>query len=137
MSRYKERLQTKYPKDPTNKMSSVISCCQCFVNMNLDHFSDCSSVQCGFQIGVSPVIFHGSPKQKASQRPRKCISKQHACFSKQMTQKQIRREYVAAVEEKLTRHPLAIHPHYKDHMTPEVREDNSSLDYQAVLVPVL
>lgn len=47
-----------------------------------------------------------------------------------MTQKQIRREYVDAVEEKLKRHPLAIFPHYKDHMSPEVRDDNSNLDYQ-------
>lgn len=132
MSRYKERLQTKYPKDPTNKISSVRSCWR-FVNMNLDHFSDCSSVLCGFQRGVSPVIFNRSPKQKTSQKSRKCITKQHACFSKQMTQKQIRREYVAAVEEKLKRHPLAIYPHYKDHMTPEVREENSTLDYQDVL----
>lgn len=40
-----------------------------------------------------------------------------------MTQKQIRGEYVTAVEEKLKRHPLVIYPHYKDHMTPEVRQD--------------
>ncbi|XP_042344528.1 uncharacterized protein zgc:158260, partial [Plectropomus leopardus] len=55
-----------------------------------------------------------------SQKPKKCISKEHACFSKQMIQKQIGREYVAAVEEKLKQHPLAMYSHYKDHMTPEL-----------------
>ncbi|KAK5909485.1 hypothetical protein CesoFtcFv8_003411 [Champsocephalus esox] len=37
-----------------------------------------------------------------------------------MIQKQIRRDYVAAVEEKLKQHPLAMFPHYRDHMTPEL-----------------
>ncbi|XP_070821186.1 protein FAM47B [Chaetodon trifascialis] len=113
---YKERLQTKYLKASTNKISSVSSCWHS-VNVSLDDFSDCSS---GVQTGVSPVIFHGTPNRNSSQKPRKCISKEHACFSKQMTQKQIRREYVAAVEEKLKKHPLAMYPHYKDHMTPEL-----------------
>lgn len=44
-----------------------------------------------------------------------------------MIQKQIRREYVAAVDEKLKQHPLAMFPHYQDHMTPEVSGDDSSL----------
>ncbi len=50
-----------------------------------------------------------------------------------MIQKQTRREYVAAVEEKLKQHPLAMYPHYKDHMSPEVSGGDSSLDYQAVM----
>ncbi|KAE8291966.1 hypothetical protein D5F01_LYC09329 [Larimichthys crocea] len=37
-----------------------------------------------------------------------------------MVQKQIRREYVAAVEAKLKQHPLAMYPHYKDHMPLEL-----------------
>lgn len=49
-----------------------------------------------------------------------------------MIQKQIRREYVASVEEKLKQHPLAMYPHYKDHMTSEVSGENRSLDYQDV-----
>ncbi|XP_035846743.1 protein FAM47E isoform X2 [Sander lucioperca] len=102
---YKERLQTKYHKAPANKMSLIGSC---------------SSVLSGDQRGVSPVIFHDTPNQNSSQKHKKCISKEHACFSKQMIQKQIRREYVAAVEEKLKQHPLAMYPHYKDHMTPDV-----------------
>uniref|UniRef100_A0A8C9XYU6 Uncharacterized protein n=1 Tax=Sander lucioperca TaxID=283035 RepID=A0A8C9XYU6_SANLU len=116
---YKERLQTKYHKAPANKMSLIGSCCR-FVNVSLDDFSDCSSVLSGDQRGVSPVIFHDTPNQNSSQKHKKCISKEHACFSKQMIQKQIRREYVAAVEEKLKQHPLAMYPHYKDHMTPDV-----------------
>ncbi|XP_038560695.1 protein FAM47E [Micropterus salmoides] len=113
---YKERLQTKYLKAPTSKTSSVGS----FVNVSLDDFSDCSSFLSGVQGGVSPVIFHGTPNHDSRQKPRKCISKEHACFSKQMTQKQIRREYVAAVEERLKQHPLAMFPHYKAHMKPEL-----------------
>lgn len=42
-----------------------------------------------------------------------------------MIQKQIRREYVAAVEKKLKQHPLVKFPHYKDHMTPEVSRDEA------------
>lgn len=50
-----------------------------------------------------------------------------------MTQKQIRREYVAAVEERLKQHPLAMFPHYKAHMKPEVSGGDSSLDYQGYM----
>ena len=59
------------------------------------------------------------------------VSKEHACFSRQMIQKQIRREYVNAVEEKLQRHPLALPPHYRDHMTPEVSGAEGHLDHRA------
>ncbi|XP_054466141.1 protein FAM47E [Anoplopoma fimbria] len=122
--RYKERLQTKYLKAPANKISSVGTCCR-FVTVSIDDFSDCSSVLSRDKGGVSPVIFHDPPNHNStnsSQKPRKRVSKEHACFSKQMIQKQIRREYVAAVEKKLKQHPLAMFPHYKDHMTPELFE---------------
>lgn len=132
--RYKERLQTKYLKASANKISSVGSCCR-FVNVNLDDFSSCTSVLSGDHRGVSPVIFQDTPNNHDSTpKPRKSISKEHACFSKQNIQKQIRREYVAAVEEKLKQHPLAMFPHYKDHMTPEVSGDDSHLDYQRCIV---
>ncbi|XP_051278781.1 uncharacterized protein zgc:158260 isoform X2 [Dicentrarchus labrax] len=107
---YKERLQTKDLKT-ANKI---------LVNTSLDDFSDCSSVLFGANRGVSPVILRGTPNPNSSQKPRKCISKEHACFSKQMIQKQIRREYVSSVEEKLKQHPLAMYPFYKDHITPEL-----------------
>ncbi|KAK2837935.1 hypothetical protein Q5P01_015147 [Channa striata] len=113
---YKERLHTKYLKDPTKKIPLASSCWH-FVNMSIEDFSDCSS---WVQRGPSPVIFHGDPKEKTSKKTRRCISKEQACFSKCMIQKQIRREYVTAVEEKLKQHPLAVHPHYKDHITPEL-----------------
>ncbi|KAI3372627.1 hypothetical protein L3Q82_023095 [Scortum barcoo] len=111
--RYKERLQTKYLKAPTSRISSVGSYC-------LDDFSISLSVLLGTQRGVSPVIFNHTQNHNSGQKARKCISKDHACFSKQMIQKQVRREYVAAVEEKLKQHPLVMYPHYKDHMTPEL-----------------
>ncbi|XP_078026705.1 protein FAM47E isoform X1 [Epinephelus lanceolatus] len=116
---YKERLQTKYLKGQANKISMVGSCLR-FANVSLDDFNDCSSILSGDRKGVSPVIFHDSPNHNSWQKPRKCISKEQVCFSKQMIQKQIRREYVAAVEEKLKEHPLAMFPHYQDHMTPEL-----------------
>ncbi|AWP07476.1 putative protein FAM47C-like [Scophthalmus maximus] len=109
---YKERLETKYLKDPTNKISSVSSCWRS-VNVSLDDFSDCS------WRGVTPPVFHDT-NHRSTRKPRKSVPKEHACFSKQMVQKQIRREYVATVEEKLKQHPLAMYPHYKDHMTPEL-----------------
>ncbi|XP_026177308.1 protein FAM47E isoform X2 [Mastacembelus armatus] len=117
---YKERLQTKYRKRPTNKTSSVSSCL-CFANMSLDDFSDCSSVLSKDRSGFSPVIFNGTPNSSITcQKPRRSISKQHACFSKQMIQKQIRKEYVTSVENKLKQHPLAMYPDYKNHLTPEL-----------------
>ncbi|XP_069379558.1 protein FAM47E [Paralichthys olivaceus] len=107
---YKERLQTKYLKASTNKVSSVSSCWR-LVNMSLDDFIDGSS-----------IIFHGAPNSSSTRNPGKSVLKEHACFSKQMIQKQIRREYVDAMEEKLKQHPLLVHPHYRDHMTPELFE---------------
>uniref|UniRef100_A0A3Q1FZ65 Uncharacterized LOC110949426 n=1 Tax=Acanthochromis polyacanthus TaxID=80966 RepID=A0A3Q1FZ65_9TELE len=109
---YKERLQTKYLKAPTSKQPSVSTRWH-FINTSLDDFS-------GSHSGLSPVIFQGTPHHSSGQKPRKSLSKEHACFSKQMIQKQIRREYVASVEEQLKQHPLVMYPHYKDHMTPEL-----------------
>ena len=130
--RYKERLETKYLKAPANKISLVGSCCR-FVNMRLDDFSDCSSDLSRNQRGVSSVIFQrDTSNHNSSQKHIKGLSKEHTCFSKQMIQKQIRRDYVAAVEEKLKQHPLAMFPHYRDHMTPEVSGHKISLDYQPV-----
>ncbi|XP_030594030.1 protein FAM47E [Archocentrus centrarchus] len=116
---YRERLQTKYLKAPANKLSSVSSCCR-FVNTSLDDFSVYSSVAPGAQRGGSPVIFWDALQNNFSQKPRKSISKEHACFSKQMIQKQMRKEYVASVEEQLKQHLLTMHPTYKDHLTPEL-----------------
>ncbi|KAL3062555.1 hypothetical protein OYC64_002377 [Pagothenia borchgrevinki] len=117
---YKERLETKYLKAPANKISLVGSCCR-FANMRLDDFSDCSSDLSRNQRGVSSVIFQrDTSNHNSSQKHIKGLSKEHTCFSKQMIQKQIRRDYVAAVEEKLKQHPLAMFPHYRDHMTPEL-----------------
>ncbi|XP_056276162.1 uncharacterized protein zgc:158260 [Pseudoliparis swirei] len=128
---YKERLQTKYLKARANKNSSVGTCSR-FASVSLDDFADCSSLFSGDGGGVSPVIFHDTPKHNAAaaasrQKPRKCISKEHACFSKQMIRKQIRREHVAAVEKELQQHPLAMFPHYKDHMTPELFDEVVSI----------
>ncbi|XP_042276495.1 protein FAM47E isoform X2 [Thunnus maccoyii] len=117
---YKERLQNKYRKVPTNKLTSVNSR-WCFVNMrSLDGLNESPPNLSGTQRGVSPVIFNGTPNNTSNQTPQKRISKTHACFSKQMIRKQIRREYVAGLEEKLTQHPLTLYPHYKDHMSPEL-----------------
>ncbi|CAB1458404.1 unnamed protein product [Pleuronectes platessa] len=96
---YKERLQTKYLKVSTNKITSVSSCC-CLVNVSLDDFS------------VGPSVLSKVRR----------VSKEHACFSRQMIRKQIGREYVNAVEEKLKQHPLVLYPHYRDHMSPELFE---------------
>ncbi|XP_034547801.1 putative protein FAM47D [Notolabrus celidotus] len=113
---YKERLKTRFLNPPKNKVSLVCS----FVNTGLDDFSDCPSLLSGAQRGVSPVLFHSTQNKKSNQKQRQSISKEHACFSKQMIQKQLRKEYIAAVEEKLTKCPLTMYPHYKDHMTPEL-----------------
>ncbi|XP_035763196.1 putative protein FAM47D [Neolamprologus brichardi] len=110
---YRERLQAKYLKAPDNKLSSIR--CWRFTNTSL-----CSSMTPGVYTGVSPLIFPGTEQHNSSQKPRKSISKEHACFSKQMIQKQIRSTYVASVEDKLKQHPLAMYPHYKDHLTPEL-----------------
>lgn len=127
--RYKEKLQTKYLKASANRISSVGTCFR-FSSANLDE----SSLSLGDRGCVSPVVFHDTPKQKSTNsgpKAKKGLSKEHACFSKQMTRKQIRREYVAAVEKKLQQRPLATFPHYKEHMTPQVSGDDTSLDDQS------
>ncbi|KAM8885419.1 protein FAM47E isoform 1-T5 [Spinachia spinachia] len=113
--RYKEKLQSKYLKASANRMSSVSICRFVTVSLSL-----------GDEGGVSPVVFHDTPEPKCTtsrQKPEKGLCKARACFSKEMTRKQIRREYVAAVEKKLQQHPLAAFPHYKDHMTPELFDE--------------
>ncbi|XP_071753729.2 protein FAM47E [Centroberyx gerrardi] len=119
LTKYKERLQTKYLKDPTNKPHLDSSSWR-FLNSGLDDFRDGCPILSGAQRGVSPVIFHDTPNRTSNRVPRKCFSKEQACLSKQMVQRQNRREHVAAVEEKLLQHPLALYPHYKDYMTPEL-----------------
>ncbi|XP_028270657.1 protein FAM47E [Parambassis ranga] len=114
---YKERLQTQYLKASKNKLSSVSSC---WPFLSPEDFSDCSSVSHRDQKDVSQLIFQQTLHHISSQKPRTSITKEHTCFSKQTTQKQRRREYVASVEEKLKQHPLAMYPHYKDHLTPEL-----------------
>lgn len=122
---YKEKLQTKYLKASANRISSVGTCFR-FSSANLDE----SSLSLGDRGCVSPVVFHDTPKQKSTNsgpKAKKGLSKEHACFSKQMTQKQIRREYVAAVEKKLQQRPLATFPHYREHMTPQLFDEVVSI----------
>ncbi|KAM7391239.1 hypothetical protein PAMP_021939 [Pampus punctatissimus] len=123
-SKYKERLQNKYLKVPTNTLSKVNSCWS-FVNVrSFDELNDSSPNLPGAQRGISPVHV---PNITSNQTPQKGISKRHACFSKRMIQKQIRSEYVDSLEEKLTQHPLALYSHYKDHMSPELFDKVASV----------
>ncbi|CAJ1069294.1 putative protein FAM47D [Xyrichtys novacula] len=88
--------------------------------MSLNNFNESWSVLSGAQRSVSPVIFYDTQNNKSSQRPKHGISEGRGCFSKQVIQKQLRKDYIAAAEEKLTKHPLMTYPYYKDHMTPEL-----------------
>ncbi|XP_037338803.2 protein FAM47B [Pungitius pungitius] len=124
---YKEKLQRKHLKASANRTNiSSVGTRRRFVTASLED----SSVSSGDGGRVSPLVSDDAPKQKSTasgQKPKKGLSKEHACFSKQMTQKQIRREYVASVEKELKRHPLAMFPHYKDHMTPELFDEVVSI----------
>ncbi|KAJ0019881.1 hypothetical protein NQD34_007449 [Periophthalmus magnuspinnatus] len=113
---YKERLQTKYLKPSTSGFPSL-------------HWykatDDSSSAPSWAHVGISPVTFTTNLKHHciftSTQMPKQAVSMKHACFSRQMVQKQRRREYVAAVEDEL-RQPLAQYQQYKDYMSPEVRQ---------------
>ncbi|KAK7934346.1 hypothetical protein WMY93_005242 [Mugilogobius chulae] len=71
---------------------------------------------------ISPVIFTNHSDHlcccTSIQMPKQPVSKKHACFSRQMIQKQRRREYVAAVENELQQ-PFAQYQQYKDYMSAE------------------
>lgn len=111
---YKERLQTKYLKASTTKLPSL--------NLVMD---DSYPAPTWIQEVISPVIFTTYRDHHCCYTtmkvPRPPVSKKHACFSRQMIQKQKRREYVAAVEDKL-RQPLAQYQQYMNYMPAELFE---------------
>ncbi|KAM6965156.1 protein FAM47E [Aplochiton taeniatus] len=55
--------------------------------------------------------------------PKKRFSKEQACYSKPIILQQVHREHVAAVEQKLKQHPLALFPHLEQGMPPELFDE--------------
>ena len=50
------------------------------------------------------------------------LSKSQIFMDKELPQQRKRRDRVAETEYDLMQHPLALHPHYEEGMSPEVRE---------------
>ncbi|XP_056134765.1 protein FAM47E [Lampris incognitus] len=115
---YKERLKTKYLKNPLSKPT---------LDTNGWHFS-VDDLRNGWpqqvpseaRTDASPVIFRGTSNLPLNRRPKKHYSKEQAYFSKRNIQQQICTGKVAALEEKFEQHPLALYPHYVQSMPLEL-----------------
>lgn len=124
--RYKERLHTKCLKDPVLKLqlSGALNGCRWrFLTAGLDDFRDGYPIpQAGTftqpQRGIEAPIFGLSCKPEKS--PKRHFTKNQACFSKQNCLRETRRQFVDAVEQSLSTHPLALYPHLGSGMAPEV-----------------
>ncbi|XP_050964851.1 protein FAM47E [Labeo rohita] len=125
---FKERLKTKYLRDLRQKQQlsgSLDSRKWRFLSQGLDDFRDGYPTvhkelftQC--KSGPSPAVF-GMPNHACSVKfPKKRLSKNQVCYSKQNPQNQAQREFIDAVEYKLKQHPLALYPHLESGMTPEL-----------------
>ncbi|KAF5906627.1 protein FAM47A-like isoform X1, partial [Clarias magur] len=126
---YKERLRTKCLKDGVQKLqlSGALNGHRWrFLTVGLDDFRDGYPVpKAGTftqpQRGTEAAIFGLSPKLEKSTKRR--FTKEQACFSKQNCLRQARRQFVDAVEQSLSAHPLALYPHLGSGMAPELFED--------------
>ncbi|KAM9446222.1 protein FAM47E isoform 1-T1 [Clarias gariepinus] len=126
---YKERLRTKCLKDPVQKLqlSGALNGHRWrFLTAGLDDFRDGYPVpEAGTftqpQRRTEAVIFGLSPTSQKS--PKRRFTKEQACFSKQNCLQKTRRQFVDAVEQSLSAHPLALYPHLGSGMAPELFED--------------
>lgn len=95
-----------------------------FLKSGLDDFRDGYPLNIGHNIfvssqsNISPILF-GKTCSTAKVN-RKELTKEQMYLSKEIPLKQIRHAHVDAVEEALTRHPLALYPHLERGMAPEV-----------------
>ncbi|KAJ8381171.1 hypothetical protein SKAU_G00019490 [Synaphobranchus kaupii] len=84
-----------------------------------------------------------SPASGCETKPRKCLTKELVCFSKENPQQQARRKHIAEVEYTLTQHPLALYPHFQECMSPElldqivsVLDPEMSINSEAASFPI-
>ncbi|KAJ1206379.1 hypothetical protein NDU88_001784 [Pleurodeles waltl] len=130
---YKERVTTKYLKDPHTKRNlsgSLNGSRWRFLDPAVDDFRDGyppqSSGLSPLQMkDTSPIIhnLHEPSGAREQKRPRKRFTKDQAVFSKLLPLQQARREYIDEIEYGLTQHPLALYPHLEDGIPPELFED--------------
>lgn len=124
--RYKERLRTKCLKDPVQKLqlSGALNGRRWrFLTAGLDDFRDGYPVpQAGTLTqphrGTEAAIFGLSREPVKS--PKRRLTKEQVCFSKQNCLQETQRRFVDAVERSLSTHPLALYPHLGSGMAPEV-----------------
>ncbi|XP_078532061.1 protein FAM47E-like [Lissotriton helveticus] len=130
---YKERVTTKYLKDPHTKRNlsgSLNGCRWRFLDPAVDDFRDGyppqSSCLSPLQTkGATPIIhnLHEPPGARDQKKPRRRFTKDQIVFSKLLPLQQARREYIDEIEYGLTKHPLALYPHLEDGIPPELFED--------------
>lgn len=130
---YKERVTTKYLKDPHTKRNlsgSLNGSRWRFLDPAVDDFRDGyphqSSCLSPLQMkGAAPIVhnLHEPSGAREQKKPRRRFTKDQVIFSKLLPLQQARREYIAEIEYGLTKHPLALYPHLEDGIPPELFED--------------
>ncbi|KAJ3604327.1 hypothetical protein NHX12_029068 [Muraenolepis orangiensis] len=120
---YKERLRVKYLKPTRKKPSLDVSLWRFMNDILADEDGDDGPPRPRESSGgILPVDLNSRAEGKTVGRARRSISKEQACFSRQVPARQTRRERVAALERKLLQHPLGLHDHYQRNMPPELFE---------------
>ncbi|KAJ8285209.1 hypothetical protein GJAV_G00023560 [Gymnothorax javanicus] len=124
-----ERLHVKHGKGTTNRPcvpGGLDARSWRFLKPGLDDFRS------GYPAAVGDEYFiregRGlSPADGGERGARKLLTKEQACFSRASPQQHARRKHVAEVEYTLSRHPLALYPHYQECMSPELLDQVMSV----------
>ncbi|KAL7839739.1 hypothetical protein SRHO_G00263970 [Serrasalmus rhombeus] len=134
---YKERLRTKCLKDPVRKQQlsgALDGRGWRFLHPGQDDFRDGYPALRGEpltqpQRRTGPPVLGLVNRDRPATSPKKRFTKEQACFSKLNCLGHARRQYVEAVEQKLSAHPLALYPHLTSGLQPElINEILSVLD---------
>uniref|UniRef100_A0A3B1IC57 Zgc:158260 n=1 Tax=Astyanax mexicanus TaxID=7994 RepID=A0A3B1IC57_ASTMX len=131
---YKERLRTKFLKDPLKKKQQQCGALDAtdrgwrFLNPGQDDFRDGypalqDEVFTQPQCRIAPPLFGLVNQARPATVLKKRFNKEQACYSRINCLRQTRRQYVEAVEQKLSSHPLALYPHLTSGLQPELFED--------------
>ncbi|XP_066511612.1 protein FAM47E-like isoform X1 [Hoplias malabaricus] len=128
---YKERLRTKSLKQPLRKQQlcgAVDGRAWRFLPPGQDDFRDGlpalrSGVLTESQQGVTPPILGLENRARPVTGLKKRFSKDQVCFTKLNSLRQTRRQFVEAVEHRLSAHPLVLYPHLISGLPPQLFND--------------
>ncbi|KAL7836683.1 hypothetical protein AOLI_G00279670 [Acnodon oligacanthus] len=128
---YKESLRTKCLKDPVRKQrlsGALDGRGWRLLRPGQDDFRDGYPALRGEpltqpQRGTGPPVLGLVNRARPATSPKKRFTKEQACFSRLSCLRHARRQYVEAVEQKLSAHPLALYPHLTSGLQPELIND--------------